>query len=61
MVQKQQADHTCSREAMILTHKPFCGPLNPVMLGNKVLDFMTETKCLGTIVAGKSVVLAILN
>ena len=35
---------------MILTHKPFCGPLKPVMLGNKVLDFVTETKCLGIII-----------
>ena len=36
--------HTGKLEAMILSHKPFCGPLNPVMLGNKVLDFVTETK-----------------
>ena len=51
MVQKQQADHTYSKsEAMILTHKPFCGPLNPVMLGNKVFDFVTEAKCLGIII-----------
>ena len=51
MVQKQQADHTYRKsEAMILTHKPFCGPLNPVMLGNKVLDFVTEAKCLGIII-----------
>ena len=35
---------------MILTHKPFCGLLKPVMLGNKVLDFGTETKCLGIII-----------
>ena len=28
----------------------FCGPLNPVMLGNKVLDFVTETKCLGIVI-----------
>ena len=35
---------------MILTYKPFCGPLKPVMLGNKVLDFVTETKCLGIII-----------
>ena len=31
--------HTGKSEAMILTHKPFCGPLKPVMLGSKVLDF----------------------
>ena len=35
---------------MILTHKPFCGLLKPVMLGNRVLDFGTETKCLGIII-----------
>ena len=35
---------------MILTHKPFCGLLKSVMLGNKVLDFGTETKCLGIII-----------
>ena len=35
---------------MILTHKPFCGLLKPVMLGNKVLDFGTETKCLRIII-----------
>ena len=42
--------HTGKSEAMILTLKPFCGPLKPVMLGNKVLDFLTETKCLGIII-----------
>ena len=42
--------HTGRSEVMILTHKPFCGPLKPVMLGNKVLDFVTETKCLGIII-----------
>ena len=41
---------TGKSEAMILTYKPFCGPLKPVMLGNKVLDFVTETKCLGIII-----------
>ena len=35
---------------MILTYKPFCGPLEPVMLGNTVSDFVTETKCLGIII-----------
>ena len=34
--------HTGKSEAMILTHKPFREPLKPVMLGNKVLDFVTE-------------------
>ena len=42
--------HTVKSEVVILTHKPFCGPLKPVMLGNKVLDFVTETKCLGIII-----------
>ena len=42
--------HTGKSEAMILTHKPFCGPLKLVMLRNKVLDFVTETKCLGIII-----------
>ena len=42
--------HTGKSEAMILTQKPFSGPLKPVMLGNKVLDFVTETKCLGIII-----------
>ena len=41
--------HTGKSEAMIFSHKLFCGPLKPVMLGNKVLDFVTETKCLGII------------
>ena len=31
--------HKGKSEAMILTRKPFCGPLKPVMLGNKILDF----------------------
>ena len=35
---------------MILTHKLFNGPLKPVLLGNKVLGFVTETKCLGIII-----------
>ena len=44
--------HTGKSEAaaMILTHKPFCGPLKPVLLGNKVLGFVAETKCLGIII-----------
>ena len=42
--------HAGKSEAMMLTHKPFCGPLKPVMLGNKVLDFVPETKCLGIII-----------
>ena len=32
-----------------MTHKPFCGPLKPALLGNKVLGFVAETKCLGII------------
>ena len=35
---------------MILTHKPFSGSLKPASLGNKVLGFVTETKCLGIII-----------
>ena len=42
--------HTGRSEATILTHKSFCGLLKPVMLGNKVLDFGTETKCLRIII-----------
>ena len=42
--------HTGKSEVMIWTHKPFCGLLKPVMLGNKVLDFVTETKCLAIII-----------
>ena len=63
VLQKQQADHTYREvtEAIILTHKPFCGPLKPVMLGNKVLDFGTETKCLGIIIDNQLSCLAILN
>ena len=47
---KKLTIHTGKSEAMILTDKPFCGSLKPVMLGNKVLDFMTETNCLGIII-----------
>ena len=46
---------------MILTHKPFCGLLKPVMLGNKVLDFGTETKCLGIIIDNQLSWLSLLN
>ena len=35
---------------MILTHRPFCGPLKTVILGNKVLYFVTETNCLGIVI-----------
>ena len=42
--------HTGKSEAMIFSHKPFCGPLKLVMLGNKVLDFATEIKCLGIVI-----------
>ena len=38
--------YTGKSEVMILTHKLLCVPLKPLMLGNKVLAFVTETKCL---------------
>ena len=42
--------HTGKAGTMILTNKPFYGPLKPVLIGNKVLDFVTETKCLGIVI-----------
>ena len=42
--------YTRKSEAMIFTHKPFCGPLKLVMLRNKVLDYVTGAKCLGIII-----------
>lgn len=37
--------HSEKWECMIMNHKTFYGPFKPVMLGNKVLKFVTETRC----------------
>ena len=41
--------HAVKSEAIIKTQQIFFGPLKPVMPGDKVLNFVTETKCLGVI------------
>lgn len=39
--------HSGKSEAMIISHKAFCGPLKPVMLEHKDVKFVTETRSLG--------------
>ena len=30
-----------------MSHRPFCGPLKPLKLGDTILNFVTETRCFG--------------
>ena len=47
MVYKQQ---TGKSEAMIITHRAFCGTVRPIKLGNKTLDVVYEIGSLGVII-----------
>ena len=42
--------HAGKSEAMIISHRAFCGPLRPIKLGDKILDVVYETRCLGVII-----------
>lgn len=44
------AIHAGKSEAMIISHRAFCGPLKPFTLGNKILNVVSETRCLGVII-----------
>ena len=39
--------HAGKSEAMIISHRAFCGPLRPIKLGDKILNVVSETRCLG--------------
>ena len=34
----------------IISHRAFCGPLKPITLGDKILNVVSETRCLGVII-----------
>ena len=42
--------HAGKSEAMIISHRAFCGPLKPITLGDKILNIVSETRCLGVII-----------
>lgn len=39
--------NTEKKQAMIISAKPFTGPLQKLSLGNDTIEFVTETRCLG--------------
>ena len=40
--------HTGKTEAMIISNTYFVGPLQPVMFGNNMIKYVTESTCLGS-------------
>ena len=42
--------HAGRSEAMIISHTAFYGPLRPIKLGDKTLNVVSETRCLGIII-----------
>ena len=42
--------HAGKSEAMIISQRAFCGPLKPITLGDKILNVVSETRCLGVII-----------
>ena len=42
-------NHAGKSEAMIISHRAFYGPLRPLKLGDKILNVVHETRCLGVI------------
>ena len=42
--------HAVKSEAMIISYRAFCGPLKPITLGDKLLNVVSETRCLGVII-----------
>ena len=42
--------HAGKSEAMIISHRAFCGPLKPITLGDKILNVVSEARCLGVII-----------
>lgn len=42
--------HAGKSEATVISHSPFCGPPRPIKLGDNILDFVYETRCLGVII-----------
>ena len=39
--------NTEKTQAMIISSKPFIGPLHKLSFGNDTIEFVTETRCLG--------------
>ena len=42
--------HAGKFEAMIITHRAFCGPIRPIELRDKILDVVNKTRCLRVII-----------
>ena len=45
--------HAGKTEAMIISSRTFCGPLKPIKLGDKIVNFVSETRCLGVTIDSK--------
>ena len=45
--------HAGKTEAMIISFRTFCGPLKPIKLGDKIVNFVSETRCLGVTIDSK--------
>ena len=45
--------HTGKTEAMIISARPFTGPMKPIIFGNSYIQFTTKTTCLGEVVDNK--------
>ena len=45
--------HTGKTEAMIISARPFTGPMRPIILGKSYIQFTTKTTCLGVVIDNK--------
>ena len=47
------AIHSGKSEVMVLNRNSFCGPLKPVILGDKILSYVNSSVCLGVVIDSK--------
>ena len=45
--------HTGKTEAMIISARPFTGPIRPIIFGNSYIHFTTKTTCRGVVIDKK--------
>ena len=45
--------HTGKTEAMVISARPFTGPMRPIIFGNSYIQFTTKTTCLGVVIDNK--------
>ena len=46
--------HAGKTEAMIISSRTFCGPLKPIKLEDKIVNFVSEARCLGVTIDSKT-------